>query len=140
MKVNVKLDVSKVTFAIDELKKKLPQEISRALIRTANYGIRIIQKRTLSGSGYEGKFQPYTPKYAKFKLRYDRSGIVNLNYRGTMQSSMAARMIRKNVAQIYFTRATEAKKAAMNNELRPWFGFNRSEQNTLSNYFVRQFK
>ena len=46
----------------------------------------------------------------------------------------------KQKAVIYFTRASEAKKAAMNNKTRPFFGFSRKEQKQLSSIFFRNIK
>jgi len=43
-------------------------------------------------------------------------------------------------AEIFFTRGTEAKKAAMNNEKRPFFGFSRNERKKLVSVFERNLK
>lgn len=43
-------------------------------------------------------------------------------------------------AEIYFTRGTESKKAAMNEKKRPFFGFSRSDQKQLGKVFERYLK
>ena len=43
-------------------------------------------------------------------------------------------------AEIFFSRATESKKAAMNNKTRPFFGFSRKEQQRLSEVFFKALK
>ena len=52
-----------------------------------------------------------------------------------MLGSMTTKANRKE-AKIFFTRATEAKKAAMNNKTRPFFGFSKSEEKQLGKVFL----
>ena len=122
-----------------------------ALNRTAMLGTNIILDRTSKGEGYGGRFSAYSPEYAKRKSEGwegsgrvrgfggDASGVVNLKVRGEMLSSIVHKA-NKNEAEIFFSRAAEAKKAAMNNELRPFFGFNKAEKERLVKYFMRQMQ
>jgi hypothetical protein len=43
-------------------------------------------------------------------------------------------------AEIFFSRVTEAKKAAMNNKKRPFFGFNDQEEKQLGKVFFKALK
>ena len=43
-------------------------------------------------------------------------------------------------ADIFFSRAAESKKAAMNNKSRPFFGFSRKEEKQLGQVFLRNLK
>lgn len=122
-----------------------------ALNKTAILGTNIILDRTSKGEGYDGRFSAYSPGYAKRKSEGwgsssrnrgfggDSSGVVNLRVRGEMLSSIVHKA-NKNEAEIFFSRAAEAKKAAMNNQLRPFFGFNKAEKQRLVKYFVRQMQ
>ena len=145
--MNVTVDATRVTAMLDKTIKALPAEIDMALQKTALAGIQIIQDRTAEGRGYLGKFARYTPQYAKRKAEGwptgkvqrafggDPSGIVNLNLRGEMLGSIAQRRVTQGVREIYFTRATEARKAMWNNRKRKFFGFNASEKRSLTKFF-----
>ena len=153
MKFNIELDSAKVKKSLANLQKALPKEIDKSLLITAQKGVSMILDRTAKGKGYEGKFRNYTPSYARAKAQGwnragsgrrsfggDPSGVVNLNVRGEMLGSIQTRIYRRNIAEIYFSRKEEAKKAAFNNERRRWFGFNVAEQRELRNFFIRRFK
>ena len=134
--MRVQVDSSRVTVLLDKTIKTLPQEIDRALSVTALQGINIIQDRTAEGRGYKGGFAPYSQSYARFRqARGRQTSPVDLNFTGRMLGSMAKRKISRGVQEIYFTRATEARKARFNNRLRPFFGFNQVEKRTLGNVF-----
>jgi hypothetical protein len=42
--------------------------------------------------------------------------------------------------EIFFSRATESKKAAMNNKTRPFFGFSDREEKQLAQVFFKALK
>ena len=63
----------------------------------------------------------------------------DLQFTGQMFSAMTVKA-NSQEAEIFFNRATEAKKAAMNDKSRPFFGFNRRERKTLSSVFERNLK
>ena len=123
----------------------------KALNRTAILGTNIILDRTAKGEGFDGKFEPYSAGYAMRKslgwegsgqtrgFGGDASGMVNLRVSGQMLGSITHKS-NQNKAEIFFSRATEAKKAAMNNKLRPFFGFNDAEKDRLVKYFMRQMQ
>ena len=153
MKLEIKIDSSKVEKDLKKTQLELNRIISKTLLKTAQYGTQIILDRTEKGIGYEGKFAPYSPAYRKAKAQGwnkagssrrafggDKSGIVNLTVHGEMLSSIQQRGLGSNVVEIYFGRATEAKKAAFNNEKRKFFGFNTSEQDKLSKFFYKELK
>jgi hypothetical protein len=139
-----------------DLKKtqlEMNRAISKSLLKTAQYGTQIILDRTAKGIGYEGKFIAYSPAYRKAKAEGwnragsgrrsfggDASGIVNLTVHGEMLSSIQQRSLGSNVVEIFFGRATEAKKAAFNNQKRKFFGFNQSEVGQLNKFFLKELK
>lgn len=147
--MKVRVDATRVTGLLDNTIKALPQEIDMALQKTALAGIQIIEDRTERGTGYLGKFAPYDPQYARAKASGwprtptrrafggDPSGIVNLTVHGEMLASMAQRKVSQGVSEIYFTRATEARKAYYNNLKRKFFGFNQTEKRRLGQFFKK---
>ena len=120
--------------------QRLRSSVKKALLITALKGINIIEDRTSKGRSYKGTFfKKYNASYAAYRLQKGRSTKPNLQFTGQMLGSMSAVSTSK-YAEIYFTRATEAKKSAMNDKKRPFFGFSRNEQKTLSKTFERYLK
>jgi len=152
MRTSIEFDAKKLDRRLDKLLREMPAAVDKALIQTSQFGTNLILDRTERGVGYEGKFKPYTPEYVKRKGQGWSStnrtrgfggaptSPVNLMLRGEMLGEMTSKKVKTGVARIYFTRSTEAKKAAFNNKTRPFFGFNVSEQNKLRNFFANRFK
>ena len=142
MKVTVVVDSKQLARNLTKIQRAIPAMIDRALLQTAIEGSSVIKDRTKTGVGYEGgAFEGYKKKYALFRRKKGRrTSPVDLNFYGTMMGAMASAKVKKGVAKIYFTRGTEAKKAAFNNKTRPFFGFNRSEQSRLQKFFVSRIK
>ena len=141
---NVTLDVSSNAKKVEKRLKKAGRDIDksmkRALSITAQQGINIIEDRTEDGVGYKGgAFKGYSEKYAKFRRDKGRGKNVDLQFSGRMLGSMTSKADKRK-AKIFFTRAEEAKKAAMNDKTRPFFGFNRQEEKQLANVFFRNIK
>ena len=140
MEVNIKSNAKEVSKRIGKKGKELSASIKRALSITAQSGINIIEARTSKGDGFKGgKFKDYTPIYAAFRASKGRGNNPDLQFTGQMLSSMTSRASSKQ-AEIFFTRATESKKAAMNNKSRPFFGFSRKEEKQLGEIFFRALK
>ena len=140
MEVNIKSNVKEVSKRIGKKGKELSASIKRALSITAQSGINIIEARTSKGVGFKGgKFKDYTPIYAAFRASKGRGNNPDLQFTGQMLSSMTSRASSKQ-AEIFFTRATESKQAAMNNKSRPFFGFSRKEEKQLGEVFFRALK
>jgi len=157
--MNVKMDIdsTRLQANLRKLQKSIPAKVKRTLMQTAQFGTTIILDRTEKGIGYSGRFKPYDAKYRAYKRQGwpsskpgartyrpsfggDSSGAVNLNVTGKMLGSMQSKYVSNGVAQIYFSRATEAKKAAFNNDKRPFFGFNQTEKARLSKFFFKRLK
>ena len=151
MNITLDVDISKVQKELKKTQLEMNRLISKSLLKTAQYGTQIILDRTSKGIGYEGKFAPYSPAYRKAKAEGwnkagsgrrafggDKSGIVNLTVHGEMLSSIQQRGLGSNVVEIFFGRATEAKKAAFNNQKRKFFGFNDSERTRLNAFFFKE--
>ena len=140
MQFSIKTNAKKIEKALKKKGKDVGKSMKRALSITAQQGINIIEARTEDGVGYKGgAFKGYSAKYAKFRRDKGRGKNVDLQFSGRMLGSMTSKADRKK-AKIFFTRAEEAKKAAMNDKTRPFFGFNRQEEKQLANVFFRNIK
>ena len=140
MQVNIQTNAKKVEKALKKKGKDINKSLKRALSITAQQGINIIEDRTQDGVGYKGgAFKGYSEKYAKFRKAKGRGSNVDLQFSGRMLGAMTSKADRRK-ATIFFTRAEEAKKAAMNDKTRPFFGFNRQEEKQLANIFFRNIK
>jgi hypothetical protein len=140
MSLAVKVDIKPKNFK--GIAKKRQEEIkagiTKALYKTAEQGLGIIQDRTAAGVDINGqRFKPYSEKYAFFRAKNGRTPVnVDLNFTGQMMGNMSVKANSKR-AVIYFLRASEAKKAVHNNKARPFFGFNRLEEKQLAKTFER---
>lgn len=140
MQVKITTNVDKVAKALEKQGKDIDKAMQRALSITAQEGVNIIEKRTARGIGFKGgQFEPYTPEYARYRRQNRRGVKPNLEFTGEMLGSMTTKANRRE-ANIFFTRATESKKAAMNNKTRPFFGFNKKEKQQLTDIFFKVIK
>lgn len=122
---------------ISQTEKDFRKKALRALSVVGMAGVNIIQDRTSQSRSFKGgSFKPYTSDYAAFRKSKGRQKLPDLEFKGTMMGSITSRV--KGVsAEIFFTRATEAAKAAKNNEKRPFFGFSRAEERKLTDIFLK---
>ena len=139
MKLSITSNANKVSMQIKKHGQEVSGSIKKALSITAQSGINIIQERTSKGIGYKGKFKPYTSDYAAFRRSKGRGVLPDLEFTSQMMSSITSKADNEK-AVIFFTRATESKKAAMNEKTRPFFGFSRQEQRQLSKIFFKAVK
>jgi hypothetical protein len=138
--VEINSNAKQVEKRLREAGKDINESVKRALSITAQEGINIIERRTKRSVGFKGgKFTQYSPKYARFRRFRGRTNKPNLEFKGHMLGAMTSKADSKK-ATIFFTRAAEAKKAAGNNKLRPFFGFNRKEEKKLGDIFFRNIK
>ena len=139
MDVQIKTNAKDIAKLIGKKGKELSASVKSALSLTAQAGVNIIEDRTRKGVGYKGAFESYSPEYAAFRASRGRGTTVDLQFTGQMLGSITTKANSKQ-AEIFFSKASESKKAAMNNKSRPFFGFNRSEKKQLSKVFFRALK
>lgn len=129
-------DLAKI---IKQEERDIKRGIDKAIGRVGSLGKQIILKRTKDGEGVDGPFKPYTPAYMS---RLDRQGKpdspVDLFNTGQMIRSMQVRQANSRTAEIYFDNPTAAKKAAFNDQTRPFFGFNAKEEDRLVALFRKE--
>ena len=140
MRITLDANFNQSVILLKRRVQRLRSSVKKALLITALKGINIIEDRTSKGRSYKGTFfKKYNASYAAYRLQKGRSTKPDLQFTGQMISSMSA-ISTSRYAEIYFTRATESKKAAMNDKKRPFFGFSRKEQKTLGKTFERYLK
>jgi hypothetical protein len=126
---------------VSRLPKRIRQRIldkrKRALLRTAIKGTEIILNRTERGIGVDGRFKPYSTKYAGFRRERGATLTPNLFLTGRMLGNVTQRA-NSNEARIFFSNAEQAKKATRNDQLRPFFSFNSQETSELAAFFRRE--
>ena len=128
---------------------KKGKELSDSVKRALRYPVQlrlaltIIEDRTAEGRADQRAGSCAIPceEYTWFRAK---NGVVcikylDLQFTGKMLGSMTTRANGRQ-AEIFFTRTAEAKKAAMNNKTRPFFGFSRSEEERLGKVFFRNLK
>ena len=131
---------------IRRLSRQALAKVDEGLNQAAILATRLIKERTARGVGVEGAFKAYSDSYAKAKRKgwpkskwrkaYGGTNNLtpNLVISGNMLGAMAIKQ-GKGYAEIYFRGATENKKAAMNNEIRPFFALNNDEMKEVSAKF-----
>ena len=140
MEIKVTSNSKLIAERVGKKGKELSDSVKRALSRTAQAGVNIIEDRTAEGQGYKGgKFAEYNPVYAAFRRSKGRGEMPDLQFTGKMLGSMTTKADAKQ-AEIFFSRATESKKAAMNDKKRPFFGFSPQEEKKLGQVFFRNLK
>ena len=137
LRVNTKpKDLTKIT---KQSQRNISRGITKAIGKTGTLGKSIILDRTKLGKGINSAFKPYTPEYmAVLSEEGKPDSPVDLYNTGQMLRSMQTKQLNSRTAQIYFDNPEAAKKAAFNNEARPFFGFNPKEEQRLSTYFRKE--
>jgi len=137
LRVNTKpKDLTKIT---KKAKRNISRGITKAIGKTGTLGKSIILDRTKLGKGINSAFKQYTPEYmAVLSEEGKPDSPVDLYNTGQMLRSMQTKQLNSRTAQIYFDNPEAAKKAAFNNEARPFFGFNPKEEQRLSTYFRKE--
>ena len=139
MNVGISIDTSAVEKRFKNVNIDLA--IFKALSKTSQQGINVILDRTAKGKGIYAPFKRYSQKYAAFRAEKGRSINPDLNFSGKMLGSIkSAVKTSDKLANIYFSRKSEAKKALGNNKTRPFFGFNEKEKLKLVKLFAKNFK
>jgi len=137
LRVNTKpKDLTKIT---KQAQRDISRGITKAIGKTGTLGKSIILDRTKVGKGINSDFNEYTPEYmAILKDQGKPDFPVDLYNEGQMLRSMQAKQLNSRTAQIYFDNPEAAKKAAFNNETRPFFGFSAKEEKRLAVHFRKE--
>jgi len=136
-----------------------------AMTRTVLAGAEIIEDRTAKGRGINRGFARYSSSWLQIRRALGKtSSTVDLQFgyerlpntrigspndskfanrvqaayksRPSMLAALHGKAQSKTVGIIYFTRPDAAKRAAMVNKTRPFFGFNRKEERRLADVYM----
>jgi len=150
----------------DDIKSDLQKSKKRAMARTVLHGTTIIEERTAQGKGVRGAFKSYSSGWKRVRAALGlETSKVNLEFgyerkaptqsngstdlrsvkdsyvkRPSMLAAMQGKVVNRHVGEIFFSRADAAKRAAMVNEKRKFFGFSRDEQKQLANVYFSGIK
>ena len=143
MSLGLRVSVGVKPKDLRNISKQAQSDISRGIKRaiglTGTLGVQIILDRTKVGKGINSDFNEYTPEYmAILKDEGKPDFPVDLYNEGQMLRSMQTKQLNSRTAQIYFDNPEAAKKAAFNNETRPFFGFSAKEEKRLAVHFRKE--
>ena len=146
-----------------DIAKDIESSKRNAMARTILQGTTIIEDRTAQGKGYRGAFKSYSNNWKRVRAALGlETAKVNLEFgyqrkaptqsngstdlksvkdsyvkRPSMLAAMQGKVVSRHVGEIFFSRADAAKRAAMVNEKRKFFGFSRDDQKQLASvYFL----
>lgn len=118
-----------------KLRTKADKNKKRAMQRVVLQGVTIIEQRTAKGQGFKGgRFKKYTPEYALIRAQKGLTLTPNLSFNNNMLPSLT-QTAGKSKGVIFFSRPKEARKAAFNNQTRPFMGFTRDERGELADVY-----
>ena len=117
-----------------KLRTKADKNKKRAMQRVVLQGVTIIEQRTAKGQGFKGRFRKYSPEYALLRAEKGLTLTPNLSFNNNMMPSLT-QTATKSKGVIFFSRPDEARKAAFNNQTRPFMGFTRDERSELSDVY-----
>jgi|DEB0MinimDraft_6_1074348.scaffolds.fasta_scaffold30313_2 hypothetical protein len=151
----------------DDIKDDIKKSRKRAMARTVLHGTTIIEERTAQGKGFRGAFKGYSSGWKRVRAALGlETAKVNLEFgyerrqgtpvsggervmsqekdrwqkRPSMLAALQGKVVNRSTGEIFFSRADAAKRAAMVNEKRKFFGFNRDEEKDLARVYFGQVK
>lgn len=136
--IAARIDSSEVDAQLEKLINEFPEDVKIALGKTADSAINIILDRTLKGHGLDGKFKPYSKRYAWIRRTTKpkaQTVFVDLNRTGKMTGSIVVTRLSKKAAVISSTSTAEKIKIAGTDKVRRWFGLSNKEEVRLGLLF-----
>ena len=151
----------------DDIQKDIQKSRKRAMARTVLHGTTIIEERTAQGRGVKGGFKSYSSGWKRVRAALGlETSKVNLEFgyerkkgtptsggekvmgrekdrwqkRPSMLAALQGKVVNRSTGEIFFSRADAAKRAAMVNQSRKFFGFNRDEEKDLARVYFGQVK
>lgn len=121
---------------IRRMSQRALARLNEGLNQAALKAVELIKVRTAAGVGVDGAFVAYSESYEKHRLERGFSATPNLFYSGKMLNAMQIKQ-GEGYAEIYFSGKQENKKAAFNNELRPFFDLNKDERKQVTSVLRR---
>lgn len=126
---------------VQKLGRTFTKNHKLAMRRAAAEGVNRINKRTSLGLDVnEQPFRPYSESYKGFREGKGRPvDKVKLIFTGKMRGAMTSGLQGQD-GLIFFSSRAESKKAASNNEKRPFFGLNRKDTRSIRDVYLKGLK
>lgn len=139
--VNMQIEVSAVKGALDQIKRKIPSASRKAMALTATFIQNVIKDRTRQGRSVKGgAFKKYSKGYAKVRAKEGHQLTPNLLFSGNMLSNMSFKRLSNTKGQVFFPNRIQNIKAFFNDQTRPFFDVNRSEEDKAVEVFRKSFE
>lgn len=135
--------IAPIAALIDALSKKLINT-SRLMGEISTYAMFRIKSRTLTGKSVSGRdFEPYTEKYAMFRIEHGRPARrVDLFFSGSMLSAMDYE-VSANTATLFFQNTSDQNnvrnplKAFWNDERRNFFALSDEDISNIQDIVIK---
>lgn len=164
--ITIKTNPLRIERVATDLQKDLQRSKRKAMARTVLQGTTIIEERTAQGKGIRGAFKSYSKSWANIRsdlgletskvtleFGYERRAATQSNgltdirsvkdryvKRPSMLAALQGKVVNRHVGEIFFSRADAAKRAAMVNQKRKFFGFSRDEEKQLASVYFSGIK
>ena len=139
--VNMRIEVSAVKGALDQIKRKIPSASAKGIARAGIFIENAIKDRTRQGKSVNGGgFKRYSKGYAKVRAKRGASLTPNLFFTGQMLGNMSFKKLSSTKGQVFFPNRTQNIKAFFNDQSRPFFSVNRSEEAKAVEIFRKTFE
>jgi hypothetical protein len=147
MKVDAKIDTTKVKAMMQKMPDKVEKGSKSGLAKAAAYVEFIIKQRTARGMGVNRAFIPYSESYKIARAKHGRgTSPVDLNWSGRMLAAVTWKVKSAKLAIVTFSSGLEAKKAMFHHKMgagkgrvkRPWFDINASEVRKVKQVFDKE--
>ena len=139
--VNLQVNVTAVKGALDKIKRKVPSASAKGIARAGIFIENAIKDRTRQGKSVNGGgFKRYSKSYAKVRAKRGASLTPNLFFTGQMLGNMSFKKLSSTKGQVFFPNRTQNIKAFFNDQSRPFFSVNRSEEAKAVEIFRKTFE
>ncbi len=139
--LNMRIEVSAVKGALDQIKRKIPSASAKGIARAGIFIENAIKDRTRQGKSVNGGgFKRYSKGYAKVRAKRGASLTPNLFFTGQMLGNMSFKKLSSTKGQVFFPNRTQNIKAFFNDQSRPFFSVNRSEEAKAVEIFRKTFE
>jgi len=139
--VNLEVNVTAVKGALDKIKRKVPSASAKGIARASTFIQNAIKDRTRQGKSVNGGgFKRYSKSYAKQRAKRGASTTPNLFFSGQMLGNMSFKKLSSTKGQVFFPNRTQNTKAFFNDQTRPFFSVNRSEEDKAVDIFRKTFE
>jgi hypothetical protein len=137
----MRIEVSAVKGALDQVKRKIPSASAKGIARAGIFIENAIKDRTRQGKSVNGGgFKRYSKGYAKKRAKRGATLTPNLFFTGEMLGNMSFKKLSSTKGQVFFPNRTQNIKAFFNDQSRPFFSVNTKEEDKAVDIFRKTFE